>query len=93
LTVQNLLDMTSGISWHEEHYTPDETIMRMYSAPDRTMFVLDQPMSGPPGKQFYYDSGNPYVLSAIITRKTDKNAWDYAKQKLFTPLGISTARW
>jgi CubicO group peptidase (beta-lactamase class C family) len=93
LTVQHLLDMTSGIKWHEEHYTPDETIMRMYHAPDRTAFVLDQPMSATPGTEFYYDSGNPYLLSAIITRKADKNAWDYAKQKLFTPLGISTARW
>jgi CubicO group peptidase (beta-lactamase class C family) len=93
LTVQSLLDMTSGITWHEEHYTPDETIMRMYHAPDRTAFVLDQPMSNPPGTTFYYDSGNPYVLSAIITRRTGMNAWSYAKQKLFGPLGIATAHW
>ena len=93
ITVQNLLDMTSGIMWQEEHYTPNETIMRMYDAPDRTAFVLDQPMSEPPGTKFYYNSGNPYVLSAVITRKTGKNAWDYAKQKLFDPLGIFTERW
>ena len=93
MTVRNLLDMTSGIAWQEQHYTPDETIMRMYDAPDRTAFVLDQPMADPPGSKFYYNSGNPYVLSAIITRKTGKNADDYAKQKLFAPLGISTAQW
>jgi CubicO group peptidase (beta-lactamase class C family) len=93
MTVQDLLNMTSGIRWQEDHYTPDETIMRMYHAPDRTAFVLDQPMSDPPGSKFYYDSGNPYVLSAIITRATGMNAWDYAKQKLFAPLGIATARW
>jgi CubicO group peptidase (beta-lactamase class C family) len=93
MTVQSLLDMTSGIMWQERHYTPDEAVMRMYQAPDRTAFVLDQPMSDPPGTKFYYDSGNPYVLSAIITRKTGKNAWDYAKQKLFAPLGIVTERW
>ncbi len=93
MTVQNLLDMTSGIKWQEEHYTPDETISRMYDAPDRTAFVLDQPMSDPPGTKFQYNGGNPYVLSAIITRKSGKNAWDYAKEKLFAPLGIVTARW
>jgi CubicO group peptidase (beta-lactamase class C family) len=93
MTVQDLLNMTSGIRWQEAHYTPDETIMRMYDAPDRTAFVLNQPMSDPPGTKFYYDSGNPYVLSAIITRRTGMNAWDYAKQKLFGPLGIATARW
>ena len=30
MTVQSLLDMTSGIEWQEKAYTPDETIMRMY---------------------------------------------------------------
>jgi len=93
ITVQNLLDMTSGIMWQEKNYTPDETIIRMYDAPDRTSFVLDQPMSDPPGAKFYYNSGNPYVLSAIITRKTGESAWEYAKRKLFAPLGISTERW
>ena len=93
ITVQDLLDMTSGIKWQEKNYTPDETIMRMYDAPDRTAFVLDQPMSDPPSLKFYYNSGNPYVLSAVITRKTGQNASDYAKQKLFAPLGITTDRW
>jgi CubicO group peptidase (beta-lactamase class C family) len=93
ITVQNLLDMTSGSMWQEKNYTPDETIIRMYDAPDRTSFVLDQPMSDPPGAKFYYNSGNPYVLSAIITRKTGESAWEYAKRKLFAPLGISTERW
>ncbi len=46
MTVQSLLDMTSGIEWVEKSYTPDETIMRMYKSPDRTAFVLNQPMAG-----------------------------------------------
>ncbi len=35
MTIQSLLDMTSGIDWREKAYTPDETIMRMYASPDR----------------------------------------------------------
>ena len=93
ITVQNLLDMTSGIAWNEKNYTPDETVMRMYEAPDPTAFVLDQPMASAPGTQFVYDSGNPYLLSAIISRKTGQNAFEFAKKELFGPLGISSARW
>lgn len=93
MTVQSLLDMTSGIEWQEKAYTPDETIMRMYRAPDRTEFVLDQPMSSAPGTKFYYNSGNPYVLSALITKKTGANAFDFAKKELFEPLGITSAKW
>jgi CubicO group peptidase (beta-lactamase class C family) len=93
MTVQNLLDMTSGIEWQEKAYTPDETIMRMYRSPDRTEFVLSQPMSSTPGSKFYYNSGNPYVLSALITKKTGQSAFDFAKKELFAPLGITSARW
>ena len=92
MTVQSLLDMTSGIEWKEKAYTPDETIMRMYR-PDRTEFVLNQPMSSGPAAKFYYNSGNPYVLSALITKKTGANAFDFAKKELFEPLGITSAKW
>jgi CubicO group peptidase (beta-lactamase class C family) len=85
--------MTSGIDWQERAYTPDETIMRMYASPDRTEFVLNQPMSSAPGSKFYYNGGNPYVLSALITKKTGQSAFDFAKKELFEPLGIKSAQW
>jgi CubicO group peptidase (beta-lactamase class C family) len=93
ITVQNMLDMTSGIAWEEQAYTPDEPIIRMYKSPDPTEFVLSQPMSAPPGARFYYDGGNPYVLSALITRKAGRDALDFARDELFKPLGISDVRW
>lgn len=93
MTVQSLLDMTSGIEWTEKAYTPDESIMRMYLTSDRTGFVLDQPMSGAPGAKFNYNGGNPYVLSALITKKTGQSAFDFAKKELFGPLGITSAKW
>jgi CubicO group peptidase (beta-lactamase class C family) len=93
MTIQNLLDMASGLLWKEEHYTPDETIMQMFRAPDRTKFVLDQPMSATPGSVFYYNGGNPYLLSALITKQTFKSAYDFAKYQLFQPLGVSNVRW
>jgi CubicO group peptidase (beta-lactamase class C family) len=93
MTVQNLLDMASGIAWVERNYTPDETIIKMYASPNRTRFVLDQPMSDAPGSRFYYNGGNPYVLSALITRKSGRSAFDFAKDELFGPLGIAKASW
>jgi CubicO group peptidase (beta-lactamase class C family) len=93
MTVQSLLDMLSGIEWTEKAYTPDETIMRMYKSPDRTAFVLNQPMAGTPGAHFNYSGGNPYLLSALINKKSGRNALDFAKKELFEPLGIKSARW
>jgi CubicO group peptidase (beta-lactamase class C family) len=50
MTVQNMLDMTSGLAWDEDAYTPDEPISRMYKSPDPTEFVLSQPMSDAPSR-------------------------------------------
>jgi CubicO group peptidase (beta-lactamase class C family) len=93
MTVQSLLDMTSGIEWVEKAYTPDETIMKMYQSADRTAFVLNQPMATAPGANFNYNGGNPYLLSSLINKKSRQNALDFAKKELFEPLGIKSAKW
>jgi len=93
MTVQSLLDMTSGIQWVERAYTPDETIMQMYKSPDRTAFVLNQPMAGVPGASFSYNGGNPYLLSALINKRSGQNALDFARKELFEPLGIKSEKW
>jgi CubicO group peptidase (beta-lactamase class C family) len=50
-------------------------------------------MSNAPGDIFNYDSGNPHLLSAILTKLTGMSAVDYAKAKLFGPLGIDDVSW
>jgi CubicO group peptidase (beta-lactamase class C family) len=93
ITVQNLLDMASGIAWVEQVHTPDESGPRMYASPDPTGFVLDQPMSDPPGETFYYKGGDPYLLSALISKLTGQNALEFARKELFAPLGIADIHW
>ena len=92
ITVQNLLDMTSGIDW-TEHFAPPSSDMEMASSVDWVKFVLDRPMSSVPGEIFNYNSGNPHLLSAILTKLTGMNALEYAKTKLFGPLGITDVNW
>ena len=68
-------------------------LIEMGRSPDWVKFILDHPMSNAPGEIFNYNSGNPHLLSAIITKLTGMSARDYAKAKLFGPLGISVANW
>ena len=93
ITVQNLLDMTSGIDWTEPLNGPPDSFNEMRRSPNWIKFILDRPMSSAPGETFNYNSGNSQLLSAIITRLTGMDARDYAKARLFAPLGISTANW
>jgi CubicO group peptidase (beta-lactamase class C family) len=88
ITVQSLLDMTSGIEWS----MPD-SMFEMERSPDWVKFVLDRPMSSTPGDVFNYSNGNAHLLSAIITKLTGMSALEYAKAKLFGPLGINDVFW
>src|SRR5271166_50467 len=88
ITVQSLLDMTSGIEWS----MPD-SMFEMERSPDWVKFVLDRPMSSAPGDVFNYSNGNAHLLSAIITKLTGMSALEYAKAKLFGPLGINDLSW
>jgi CubicO group peptidase (beta-lactamase class C family) len=88
ITVQSLLDMTSGIEWR----MPD-SMFEMERSPDWVKFVLDRPMSSAPGNAFNYSNGNAHLLSAIITKLTGMSALEYGKAKLFGPLGINDLSW
>jgi CubicO group peptidase (beta-lactamase class C family) len=94
ITIQNLLDMTSGLDWTEPlgEGRPRSMIDMEHSA-DWEQFVLDRPMARKPGVAFNYNSGNPQLLSAILTKLTGQSALDYARKRLFEPLGISDVFW
>jgi CubicO group peptidase (beta-lactamase class C family) len=92
ITVQNLLNMTSGFDWTERTGYPF-SVVGMERSPNWVKYVLDRQMPNAPGDVFNYNSGNPHVLSAILTKLTGTTALDFAKAKLFGPLGINDVYW
>jgi len=85
--------MTSGIDWREPTDGRPDSMIEMERSSDWIKFILDRPMSSTPGDLFNYNSGNPHLLSAILTKLTGMSASDYAKATLFGPLGISAWNW
>jgi CubicO group peptidase (beta-lactamase class C family) len=76
--------MTSGIEWTEPlDGSISESSRAMERSPDWVKFILDRRMSSVPGNAFEYNSGNPHLLSAIITKITGMSGLEYAKTKLF----------
>lgn len=84
LTIIDLLEMASGVSYNEVASLIDEKWTEGY---------LDAMNSGEPGKEFYYNSMNTYMLSAIIQEKTGQNVMEFLKGRLFEPLGIENVHW
>jgi CubicO group peptidase (beta-lactamase class C family) len=88
LTVEDLLTMRAGLRWDEPR---DE--WKLYGSEDWVAFTLGLPLASDPGTRFAYNTGVTQVLAAILTKMTEMPLSDYARERLFQPLGIRRASW
>ena len=95
MTLQNLLTMTSGLDWNEDVPYDDTTNPSdlMEATDDWVQFVIDRPMKTEPGSVFAYSSGATELLAYIFKRETGTDIEAYARQHLFSPLGITAYHW
>ncbi|WP_435920929.1 serine hydrolase domain-containing protein [Paenibacillus sp. DYY-L-2] len=91
ITLKHLLTMTAGFDWTE--FGGQNSFPRMTRSPDWIEFVLERPLSDPPGTRMEYNSGVSQLLSAILVQATGMSVTRYADQNLFGPLGIDEYKW
>lgn len=86
MTIEHLLTMTSGICGDEawDELTASENV-------GGAIFSLAQKEL--PGEKFQYDSAAAHLLGILVSRATGKPLFDYAKEKLFGPLGMDSVFW
>lgn len=86
MTVRSLLTMNTG---HAQDTLPamrasKESWVRTY---------LAQPVEYAPGTHFLYNTGNTYMLGAIVYQLTGQTLEQYLAPRLFQPLGITGYDW
>lgn len=95
VTIEDLLHMASGVEWVEntddlktdvaEHY------IKVIAArkPDYILnYLKTRPRANPRGTQFYYNTGDTFILSHILSRATGRKVADYCSEKLWKPMGF-----
>ncbi len=96
ITLEHLLTMTSGLEWDESTFSysdPRNDVFQLFHQNDPIRFILNKPMVTEPGTQFLYSSGSANVLGEIIRKTTGLRADDFAREYLFSPLGITDYKW
>jgi CubicO group peptidase (beta-lactamase class C family) len=88
ITIKDLLTMQSGIAWDE-----DDAFESLYSSDNWIQYIFSRPMANHPGYVFNYNSGASHVLSELIQRVTGMGVLEFARQRLFSPLGIHRVDW
>jgi CubicO group peptidase (beta-lactamase class C family) len=87
VTVNNLLNMTSGFSWNRPG---TKEPMNRYEEIDK---IFASPTSSKPGVVFAYDGANSHAISLMLNKVTGIPADRYAEKHLFKQLGIKNYQW
>lgn len=92
ITLNHLMQMTSGLRWGEGYSVPveDATIM-LYQKKDMGLYALQQSAESRPGEVFEYSSGTANIISHIIRSKLgDENYYRFPYQELFSKIGMNS---
>ena len=95
VTLAHVLSMTSGFEWNEDvpYNDPRNDEIRMTRDPQPLRYALSRPFTDDPGSEYKYNGGLTQVMAAILVRATKTSLQEYARTKLFEPLGITDVEW
>ncbi len=88
ITVRHLLTHTSGMT----DYPPDFNLRRDYSEEELLTLIKSHPLAFQPGEQWSYSNLGYVTLGILIRKVTGKFYGDFLAERIFTPLGMTTAR-
>ena len=95
VTLAHALAMTSGFEWNEDvpYNDPRNDEIRMTRDAHPLRYALSRPFAHDPGSEFNYNGGLTQVMAAVLVRATKVSLQEYARKKLFEPLGITDVEW
>ena len=96
ITIRHALTLTTGLKWKEDwvNFNPaTNDAMKMIYSRKFLEYMLNKEPIHEPGEFFTYSTGDPMLLSGVISKVTGMNAFEFASKYLFQPLGISSVRW
>lgn len=95
VTVRHLLSMTSGIDWTEDYEDLKADVAEHYIKPiaERrsgyiAAYLKTRQRIDPPGTQYYYNTGDTFLLSLILRKVTGRTVADYCAEKIWRPAGM-----
>lgn len=96
VTIEHVLQMTSGIDFKESYVNPFGTVAKFYYGRQLTKYTLKLRLKRPPGRKWEYVSGDTQLLGLVLERalraKGDqRSVTQYLSDRLWTPLGMEHA--
>lgn len=92
ITLNNLLQMNSGLEWVEDYNAISDVTKMLFLEPDMTKPQLYKSFVGQPNKSWNYSSGTTNLLSGFIRNqfKTHQEYLDFWYAELIDKIGMSS---
>jgi CubicO group peptidase (beta-lactamase class C family) len=94
VTIRHLLTMSSGTRWTETYDDPGSDVNR-YSrslaqrVPGGIVSLMRElPAVHAPGSAFLYNSGDSYLLGALVSAATGRRLADFMSERIWQPFGM-----
>lgn len=94
ITVNQLLRMSSGLSFDEEYGLYSDVTRMLSNEADMASFAASKPLDSDVGTRWSYSSGTSNILAGIIREAIGGSAqkvYEFTQERLFYPIGIRTA--
>jgi CubicO group peptidase (beta-lactamase class C family) len=100
VTVRNVIQMASGVKWDETYTDPKSDRRKLLEVqlqqkPGAVMqFMNALPRAGAPGTIWNYNTGETFVVGAVLEGATKRPLAEYLSEKLWKPWGMEAdAEW
>jgi CubicO group peptidase (beta-lactamase class C family) len=92
ITLNNLLQMNSGLEWVEDYSNISDVTKMLFLEPDMTKVQLNKPLIGKPNESWNYSSGTTNLLSGFIRNqfKTHQEYLDFWYAELIDKIGMNS---
>ncbi|MEO1050420.1 MAG: serine hydrolase [Bacteroidota bacterium] len=92
ITLDQLLRMSSGLSWIEHYASPTAATNMLFKSSDFGQSAAQSKLSSDPDTKWYYSSGTSNIISRIVRHTVgDEQYHSFPQQALFDKLGMQTA--
>jgi CubicO group peptidase (beta-lactamase class C family) len=90
VSIHHLLTHTSGLGsyWNKKF---DERRAQIKTVADYLALFADEPLRFEPGEKFEYSNSGFIVLGAIIEKVSGQNYFDYVRQHIYKPAGMTAS--
>jgi CubicO group peptidase (beta-lactamase class C family) len=93
ITLNNLLQASSGLKWSETYFTPWADFHTMFiRSDDKAAYAASRPLEHEPGTFFQYSSGTTNIISRLIRQTlSDEQYYRFPYEQLFYKIGMNQA--